>query len=193
MSDEKKVVDATDSPADAEAVTLQKQIDDLKMSLQGKDSQISDLEAIKTQLVEARNSLKKREDDALAEQGKYKELYEKATTDFIALKGEHETTKTEVEQARTRLKEIEDAERTRLLALLPDGERDEFKDFAIPQLQKVVKLAGIDDKGGSHRGAGHKPSPSNGGTKWSEMSDADRVEKARILSTEEIAKLIQAG
>jgi len=193
MADNDKPLDGGAGNADAETVKLQKQIDELKASLSGKDGQIADLEAIKAQLVDARNALKKKEDEALAEQGKYKDLYEKALAELDAIKSESGSTKTELEQARTRLAEIEEAERTRLLELLPDGDREEFKDFSVEALQKIVKVAGHNQPAPGFNGRPSSPPRKGDPKKWSEMTMAERDDYTRTHSQEELFEKIKEG
>jgi DNA repair exonuclease SbcCD ATPase subunit len=81
--------------------------------------------------------------------------------------------------------------RSELIALIPEADREVYKDAPLALLEKTVELLGA-DRGGAHRGAPHKPS-STGSGKWSEMSDEERANKAAQLSVDELTKLIAAG
>jgi len=81
--------------------------------------------------------------------------------------------------------------RTELLEKLPEDKREKFKTAPLDLLEETVSL--IDsDRGGTHHGS-PRSAPTNGNRKWSELSDAERTEKARDLPVDELTKLISQG
>jgi chromosome segregation ATPase len=165
---------------------LTEEIDALKTALTGKDDQISKLESIKAELVEARNELKKKSQEALEEQGKYKELYESLKVETEGKVQELETVKSEKQKLAEQVEAIETASRERLLASLPEDRREEFRSFSSDALQKVVDLIG-EDKGGAHNRGAARPPARKVSRKFSEMTESERVEFAESATPEEIA------
>ena len=83
--------------------------------------------------------------------------------------------------------------RTELLEKIPEDVREEFREAPLALLERTVSLLDTGQTGAGSRNGSPKAPSTGGSRKWSEMSDAERAEKARDLPVEELRKLISQG
>ena len=85
----------------------------------------------------------------------------------------------------------QEARRGALLEQLPEDKRETFKTAPLSLLEETVSLVtGV--KPGAFPGASSSKQPSKSG-KWSEMTDAQKVEKATALPQDQLNKLMAGG
>lgn len=142
---------------------------------------------------------KKELEDRLKAEAEKRGEYDTALT---LHKKELEDAKAELAKAKTDLEALEalkakadeyDAmiqrRRDELMALIPEDEKKTLEHASIEILEAFAKRT-------QAPGYNARPKPGNGtanGTKWSEMSPAERIEKARVLSVEDLRVLISQG
>jgi hypothetical protein len=148
MEEEKKVDESTEKKADESAdrkpseyeIKLRRENEKLRKDLQAK-----------------LDAEQKAKEDALAEQGKWKELYEK-------LKPEHDKLASDNATLNNKLESIENETRKELLLRFPEGKRDVLKDLPIEKLRELAKheatgKPGVDTGTGVKHGSGTKTKP----------------------------------
>lgn len=144
MSDEKKPVDAGDANVDADA--LAKKVADLEAKLAAVDADREKELKLRQEAIADRDKAKAErralEEAGLAEQGKYKELYEKTLAELDELRpklAELEPIKSKYDETVAQLKAKEEAERAAILETIPEGEeRDKWKDDPLDVLRKIA-------------------------------------------------------
>ena len=158
---------------------------------------IDKLQSVIDEKVTGKKELEQRLRDEAEKRGDYDKALELHKTELEAARGELENIKTQLSEYEAMKPDAEawrtyqGTRREELLSLLPEASRDAYKEAPLALLEETVKILGT-DKGGTHKGGPSKPNtPSK--EKWSEMSPADRVEAASILSVEQLAELRKRG
>ena len=194
MAEEIKSVDADAGAVDA--VTLQKQLDELKAKVNAADTAKAEADALAKQLIDERDKAKgeKRalEQKQLEEQGQFKELFEKALIDQKALEAELtelRPIKSQYEETQAKLQETIDRERTALLAQVPEEQREQSKDLPLDALRIIVSVATGKQPGTFTGASTHQAA--KGHEKWSEMTGTERIEKARALPQDQLNELMK--
>lgn len=189
MAEDPKPPEGGAGGPDGETAKLIQDIEALKLQLAAKDADVAKLEGIKAELVEARNELKKRQAEALAEQGKYKELYETETVEAAKIREQLEAEKKKREEYEAKLVELENGRKAELLESLPESEREKFKHLSVGDLVNLV--AALNNKPGAHKGAPARPHNAGNKKKYSEMSPEERTAFIESASEEEIAEAMR--
>jgi chromosome segregation ATPase len=123
-----------------------------------------------------------------------KKLMEERLAEMQTKLDEMEKIVPEYEQAKElaeKYKAREEAERKELLDQIPEDRREKFQSADVDILRETVSFITGKKPGTFTGGATHKPTSTK--SKWSEMDDATRAQKARELDTDELASLIAAG
>ena len=146
MADENKPVDAGGATVDADA--LKKQLEEYKAKAEAADADKAKADALAKELIEQRDKAKeekrKAEQEALTNQGQFKQLYETTLAELEAIKAKYaevEPYKAKYEETSTTLTGIIDQQRAAILETIPEGEeRDKWKDSDLSTLQKVAPI-----------------------------------------------------
>jgi chromosome segregation ATPase len=178
---------------------VNRQIEELQAKIADAEKRAEDalrkFEMTKNERAEERD---KRQKEAEARQA-YEEAGKLQAEKLAEMQAELEKTRatlSELEQLRPAADawtQYQDNRRTELLGKLPEDRREKFTNAPLDLLEETVSMISVDgDRGGSHHSPPSRP-PAVTGKKWSEMSEADRAQKARDLPVDELTKLISQG
>ena len=179
MADAEEKPDGTDAKS-ADTQELERKIKELQDQLTAKDDDLRKAIAKRQEAKEqARTEAEKR-----AEYEQAKKLYEEE----IATLKAGQATATELEAIKAERDALVAERRTELLAKLPEGKRDEFKDEPLSVLSKIVNLLpvttpNVDGSPGVKKPTGEK--------KWADMTGDERLEFMRSHDSATISKKIQ--
>ena len=180
-----------------EAANAKSQLDELQAKLDAAEKRASEA-ANKFEMTKKERSEEREKRQKEAEKNQQYEEAKKLQDEKLAeMQAEIEKHKIALAEAEglkdqaSKWAEYQDKRRTALLESIPEANREAYKTAPLELLETTVEILNAhEDKGGSHRGPAHKPNPANGGTKWADMTDGERSEKAKILDVGELAKLI---
>lgn len=197
MAEENKPVETGDGKPEGDTAKLSQELEQLKTRLAASEGEREKLESIRKELEETRQAAKERERKALEEQGQYKTVAEMQAEELKKTKEQLEAMakeKTELESLKVEAeawKSYQEERRKSLLEQLPEERREKFSSASLDLLEETVALIGGKPVGTFTGGS--KQQVTGKGTKWSEMDDATRAQKARELDTDELTKLIASG
>lgn len=197
MAEENKPVETGDGKPEGDTAKLSQELEQLKTRLAASEGEREKLESIRKELEETRQAAKERERKALEEQGQYKTVAEMQAEELKKTKEQLEAMakeKTELEGLKVEAeawKSYQEERRKSLLEQLPEERREKFSSASLDLLEETVALIGGKPVGTFTGGS--KQQVTGKGSKWSEMDDATRAQKARELDTDELTKLIASG